>query len=226
MYRCHWKYYLQIWGLSKAWFFACWYLTYFKHFRLGAVKMGVAILVTGLSNWLYLSQEGTDWINGFFKRCYKFRKTWSCFNNSWMGVVKNEHGYSCYGTLLLAVSQNELMKWADLLHADNNARIFDYPVTLTQQLWLSNKGVFCKWTCFSWNLKNQWCHRLRIKHFLNSNKLTWGLFTQKDVYLASAEYKRSKSLFKRNIKVIIKRSKVPVTWMFYFSFCYLKGKCC
>ena len=84
-------------------------LNLLKHFQLGVVKMGVAILVTGLSNWLYLSQEGIDWINWFFKRCYKFRKTWSCFNNSWMGMVKNEHGYSCYGTLLLAVSQ----KWID-----------------------------------------------------------------------------------------------------------------
>ena len=40
---------------------------------------------------LNVSQKWTDRINWFFACWYKFRKAESWFNNSWVGMVKNNH---------------------------------------------------------------------------------------------------------------------------------------
>ena len=58
-----------------------------------------------------VSQEWTDEMSWFFSCWYKFRKVESCFNNYWLGMVKNEWGHMDHGTLKSGVSH----KWCDEL---------------------------------------------------------------------------------------------------------------
>ena len=97
---------------------SCW----LKHFRLGMVKNGYDQKMT--------CQLWIDGIKGFFAYWGKFRKAksyfnnfWSYFNNFCVGVVKNGHDghVLVHGTLKFAGLENELMDWADILHADRVA---------------------------------------------------------------------------------------------------------
>ena len=51
-----------------------------------------------------LSQEWTDGINWFFTSWHKFRKAKIWFNNFWLSIDKNGHGFSVQETVNFAAS--------------------------------------------------------------------------------------------------------------------------
>ena len=87
-----------------------------------------------------VSQEWIDEMSWFFSCWYKFRKAKSCFNNYWVGMVKNEWGLIDHGTLKSGVSHkwfdelSRLIEW--FLHDDNDGIIF----YSTVYLWHLNAG--------------------------------------------------------------------------------------
>ena len=72
-------------------------------FWVGVVKNGC-----GESGYrtlkLTVSQECTDRVTKFFKCWYKFRKAKSCFNDFWVGMVKNGHDLLVQETIKSALS--------------------------------------------------------------------------------------------------------------------------
>ena len=90
------------WADGINWFFACWYRftkikRWSKIYWVGMPKMGVASLVTGLWNWLYLNISKMN-------RWNKFRRAKSRFNNFWVDIVKNGNGLLVHETLKSVVS--------------------------------------------------------------------------------------------------------------------------
>ena len=104
-----------------AWFFACWYkLTKIKSrltsFWLGMVKnefgqsglwtLSQKIKKRTVNQKLTVPQERTDETKCFFACWCKSRKTKSYFNEFWVGMVRNGHGYLIHEALKSAVSKD------------------------------------------------------------------------------------------------------------------------
>ena len=91
-----------------------------KIFWVGIVRNGCGWSVHGTLK-LAVSQKWIDGMDWFLACWYKFKKVEGYFNDFWLGQVKNGFGQFMRPLNLL----NEFMDWADFLHADCDAIIFD-----------------------------------------------------------------------------------------------------
>ena len=82
--------------------------------------MCVASLVTGLKNWLYLKNELIE-LTDILHAGTNSGKLEVISKIFWVGLFKNGRGHLVHETHLLS----EFMDWANFLHADYDAIIFD-----------------------------------------------------------------------------------------------------
>ena len=92
---------------------------YFNRSWVGIVENGLGLLGHGTVK-SSVSQEWINELSWLFTCWYQFRKSENYFKNFWAVVVRTGHGLLGHGTPKY-VSQNELMNWADFLHADTNS---------------------------------------------------------------------------------------------------------